>query len=227
MTRKAADLADAIRNTLSDHGKPDDAIAMASYMKDKFPFYGVKSPIRKKATSEFWKNNKAVIKTMWPQLVSELWNSEARECQYAAMDILGKIEGQLERGDLEFIESLITRKSWWDTVDFLASHCIAQILKQDRALMKDKAQEYMDSGQLWLQRTSLIFQLSYKENTDWNLLCRLIDQTRGSKAFFINKGSGWALRQYSKVNPTAVSQYIASNKDWLSGLTVREGGKYV
>ena len=80
---------------------------------------------------------------------------------------------------------------------------------------------------MWLQRTALIFQLSYKEDTDAELLYSLIDRTLGSKEFFINKASGWALRQYSKFNPESVRNYIDSRRDQLAGLTIREGSKYL
>jgi 3-methyladenine DNA glycosylase AlkD len=50
---------------------------------------------------------------------------------------------------------------------------------------------------------------------------RLILKHADSKEFFIQKASGWALRQYSKTNPRAVRKFIETNA--LSSLTRREG----
>ena len=83
----------------------------------------------------------------------------------------------------------------------------------------------MDSGNMWLQRVSLIFQLTYKENTDEALMFGYIRRLSGSKEFFIRKGAGWALRQYSKTAPEAVKQFVESNK--LAPLTKREALKWL
>ena len=81
------------------------------------------------------------------------------------------------------------------------------------------------SGELWLQRVCLIFQLMYKEKTDAGLLFGYIRQVAGSKEFFLQKGAGWALRQYSKTNPDAVRRFLAETT--VAPLTRREGGKYL
>ena len=83
----------------------------------------------------------------------------------------------------------------------------------------------MDSGNMWLQRVCLIFQLTYKHDTDSELLFKYILELKDSKEFFIQKAAGWALRQYSKFNPELVKEFIESNE--LPKLTVREGSKYL
>ena len=66
---------------------------------------------------------------------------------------------------------------------------------------------------MWLNRSALIHQLRYKENVDLNLLFALIESHIGSKEFFINKASGWALRQASKFHPAKVKSFIAAHPD--------------
>jgi 3-methyladenine DNA glycosylase AlkD len=41
-----------------------------------------------------------------------------------------------------------------------------------------------------------------------------------SKEFFVQKGAGWALREYSKTNPAAVKSFVQGHK--LAALTTRE-----
>jgi len=57
------------------------------------------------------------------------------------------------------------------------------------------------------------------------LLFDLILYHRKSKEFFIQKGAGWALREYSKTNPAAVIDFISKNN--LPSLTEREGLKWM
>jgi len=77
-----------------------------------------------------------------------------------------------------------------------------------------------------LQRVCIIFQLKYKNEVDTELLFKYILELKHSNEFFIQKASGWALRQYSKFNPDVVVEFIRENQD-LSNLTKREGLKYL
>jgi 3-methyladenine DNA glycosylase AlkD len=77
----------------------------------------------------------------------------------------------------------------------------------------------------WLRRTTLLFQLRYKEQTDADLLYALINENLGDSEFFIQKAIGWALREYSKSDPLAVQQFVANSE--LSGLAHREALKWM
>ena len=216
-----------IRKYFKAHSDPENARNMKAYMRDQFEFFGLKSPVRRVLSSHLWKNYKDEIIKNWKELVEYLWNQEEREHQHLGMDLMVKIKRHMRQEDLIFIESLITRRSWWDTVDLIAAHHVGNLLSKDKAFQLDKAEEYISSDNMWIQRTAILFQLSYKDNTDEKLLYSLIDRCRGSKEFFINKACGWALRQYSKFRPESVRKYIDSRREHLAGLTIREGSKYL
>ena len=76
---------------------------------------------------------------------------------------------------------------------------------------------------MWLQRTAILFQLKYKSKTNSALLFDLITVQAANKEFFIKKACGWALREYSKTNALAVSEFVNNNRAILSNLTIREG----
>jgi len=196
-------------------------------MKDHFKFYGVPAPARKELISRIWQSEKAIIKENIRPIVRQLWREKEREYQMIALELMGKCKKQFTSDDLPMIEDLITSKSWWDTVDFLASTIVGYILALENDQARSTAKRYMSSDNLWLNRTALIFQLKYKEETDAELLYQLIDKTMGSNEFFINKASGWALRQYSKFEPRSVEKYLTKNKETLAKLTIREGSKYL
>ena len=81
------------------------------------------------------------------------------------------------------------------------------------------------SDNFWLRRTTLLFQLSYKTQTDADLLFSLIRENLDSDEFFIQKAIGWALREYSKTNADAVVTFIAATP--LAPLSAREGLKWL
>lgn len=203
------------------------ASKVKAYLKDHFECYGLQAKPRREIFKVLWIDHKEFIKENWKPLVLALWKKKEREFHYAAMDILSKVEKKLEPDDIDTIEYLITHNSWWDTVDFLASHCIGQILKKDKELMYDKADEYIKSDNMWLQRTGIIFQLFYKKETDKDLLFAQLTSAMGGKEFFINKAIGWALRQYSRTNPVAVGDFIDINRAQMAHLSIKEGSKYL
>ncbi|HOY14422.1 MAG TPA: DNA alkylation repair protein [Saprospiraceae bacterium] len=204
------------------------AVQMKAYMKGHFEFFGIKSELRK----EILKNNfdkKAVpLGIDLQKILDELWACPQREAQYCAIDITDKYLKSMDISWLPYFENKITSKSWWDTVDHLAAHQIGHLLStQNKDFIRNKCEEWIDSNNLWLQRTSIIFQIFYKKQTDFELMSDNILATLEVKDFFIRKAHGWALRQYSKTNKVAVAEFIRNHREVLSPLAIKEGSKYL
>lgn len=79
----------------------------------------------------------------------------------------------------------------------------------------------------WLRRAAITAQLLAKDTTDTALLATVINNNLNQREFFINKAIGWALRQYSKIDAAWVRHYIATHRDGLSALSIREASKYL
>ena len=124
-------------------------------------------------------------------------------------------------------QKLIVTKSWWDSVDYLAPRLIGKNLinQPDEAINYSK--KWIESENIWLQRTAIIFQLHYREKTNSDLLFSSVLRRADSKEFFVQKASGWALRQYSKTAPEVVMDFTLKNQNILSALTCREGLKWL
>jgi 3-methyladenine DNA glycosylase AlkD len=126
--------------------------------------------------------------------------------------------------DIEKIETLITTHSWWDSVDSLNSvvghMCIMYPELKERVISR-----WSCSENHWLVRVAIIFQLKYKNQTDVELLSKVILENRNTNEFFINKAVGWILREYAKTNKEWVREFLQNNE--LSKLSIREAGKYL
>ena len=123
--------------------------------------------------------------------------------------------------NVPILEQLILTKSWWDTVDGLAPNIAGAIFKKDINCRNNYVYRWMESKNIWLQRSSVIFQLKYKKETDWDMLCEAILKHDTSSEFFVRKAQGWALRDYSSIQPQAVISFVEANPQ-LSGLTKKE-----
>ena len=107
-----------------------DREAMSKYLRNKFVFFGFKKPLRLTVDKPFVDENKTQLqdRTLLLQLLPLLWEQDEREFQYFGTELARKFKKELlGETELEFNEAidclhqLITTRSWWDTVDMLAS----------------------------------------------------------------------------------------------------------
>lgn len=214
----------AIKELFESRQNTENAGAMAKYMKNMFIFYGIPSPERKELYKDFIKSEKGYKKIDWV-LLDKCYEDDHREMQYLVYDYLHAMKKYLVFEDTEKICKYIVTKSWWDTTDFLCK-VIGDIGLRD-ARVGELMLKWSESDNIWIKRTAILHQLSYKDKTDTNLLEHIISNCLGSDEFFINKAIGWALREYSKTAPEWVKSFISRHKNELSPLSIKEGSKYI
>ena len=197
---------------------------MKKYMKDHFPFLGIKSPLRKELEKQFFKETEILKRPFNQDFVISLWEKDEREYQYTAITYTGKFIKKLPKDVIQFLGGLITTKSWWDSVDSIAP-LAGELAKKYPELINENINQWSVDDNFWLKRTSILFQLKYKDQTNEALLYDYIVKNADSKEFFIQKAIGWALREYSKTNPVSVKEFIRDNQ--LAPLSIREESKYL
>lgn len=211
----------SLKSLFEENANRANAAPMKKYMRDQFEYLGIKSPQFKILLSGFIKQNGLPPIEDLDIIAHELWGLPQREFQYLAVSLIGKMEKKLDGGFIATLEYLITHKSWWDTVDTIAGHTVGMMFKRFPNVKVKYLKKWRKSENFWLRRTVLLFQLGYKEETDFELLCELIKENLGSDEFFINKAIGWALRQYAWVNPMPVKKFVKATKE-LHPLSRRE-----
>lgn len=210
-------------NLLYEHTDKEKAIKMASYMKNNFLFLGIPKPVRSKLEKSFIKQSNNEKTPDW-NIISILWDLPEREFQYVALDYLLTLKAYLINSDIDMIESLITKKSWWDSVDTLAANLVGHLCLKYPEIIDTHIFRWSESNNIWLARTSILFQLKYKEKTNTKILEQIINKNSHNKEFFIKKAIGWVLREYSKTDKEWVEAFIKSHS--LQPLSCREAGKY-
>ena len=226
-------LIEELKSIYASHHNPSAALQAKRYLRNKFDCFGIKAPERRSIS-------KAVLSKMskditQPELIAlscDLWRQNEREFQYFALDLISK-ECRVFVGEssAEFIEAkkclewLITTKSWWDTVDLLASNVTGALVRKHPTEGTELVKTWIDSDNLWLRRTSLLHQLKFRSETDADLLFEFCLKCCNEKDFFIRKAIGWALRQYRRTDSLAVDQFVEENKECLSELSQKEALK--
>ncbi len=211
-------------NTLSlefkRHADPEKASEQKAYLQNKFDCYGLLTQQRRNIQKPFLVREFLPPKDQLKPIVKQLLEKPQREYHYFAQELTLKYVKHMNAKDIQLFEYMICHKSWWDTVDFIATKLVGHYFKVFSGEKNKYISKWLSTDHMWLHRTALIFQLKYKEDIDTVLLSQVINAMLGSKAFFINKAIGWVLREYSRTNPDWVVDFVDNTN--LNPLSKRE-----
>jgi len=224
------DLLALLRTELSRAGDPKKTAAMQAYMKSAMPYWGVQTPVQRDITRRLFTANRLETAEEWREACLTIWRAaEYREERYAAIDLTGfKYYREWQTLDtLPMYEEMIVAGAWWDFVDVIASARLGPLLRQYPGRMRTKMLQWGRSRSIWKRRSAILCQLTFKSETDLDLLYAAIEPSLGSKEFFLQKAIGWALRQYAWSDPREIRRYVRANADRLSALSKREALKNI
>lgn len=199
---------------------------MRAYMQERFDFFGLSASQRRALQREALRGTPQPNERELTRVVRGCWRGKERELQLFGVDYVRAHIDVCSAEFLPVLETLITTKSWWDTVDMLATRGVGPLAREHTRVRRRMA-TWIRSENVWLARTALLFQLNYRDAVDEASLFAFCRQRMGDEDFFIRKGMGWALREYSKTNPQAVRSFVARHEAELSGLTRREALKWL
>ncbi len=212
-----------LEEALRKMSNPERGAQMQAYMRDLYPYYGIQAKPRADLLKEYLKT--AGLPKNVEAVVEECWERNEREWQYIGLELADRAHRKkILEVPMELFRFMIISKSWWDTVDLVASNAVGREMKKAedfRPIMED----WLYSGNLWLQRSTLIFQLKYKSDTDIEWLHQAISELKGNKDFFIQKAIGWALRQYAWIDADWVRREVTQQN--LDGIARREALKHI
>ncbi len=214
-----------VTEALAKEADSENAKEMKRYMKDNFEFFGVNATLRREVTREFMQRKERPPYDTLEVIAKNLWYFPEREYQYFGMELLEKYKNEFDENIIDLFEYIIIHKSWWDTVDEISKKLVGNYFIRFPGNRDKSIEKWVESGNIWLQRNTLLFQLRYKENTDVKLLFSLIEQLKDIDEFFIQKAIGWALREYSKIGPEIIEGFVDGHK--LSPLSYREAMKII
>ena len=218
----------AVQRALAPLADEARAEAMKAYLLNQFEFLGLPAPVRRAAV-------KSIGKVQWQSTddllaaAELLWQRPEREYRYTAVDLLRQHSAQFSVNDLPALQALLLRDAWWETVDGLSA-VIAEVMHA-AVLQKPNAAVTMEiwlkHPSFWVRRSTMLHQLGWRLDTDTTRLFGFAQQLADEKEFFIRKAIGWALRDYARWNPQAVTEFLVQHRANLSGLTVREAAKHL
>jgi len=226
MTDLADDIVERVTRAFDAAIDAEKAPAMKAYMRDQFDFLGIPSPARvalgRDAIDGLAKPTEADLIAV----SRALWTKREREYQYFAAWYLRRHERVLTADFVGTARHLLTTTPWWDTIDELAQNVVGPLVRRDRVLVATM-DEWIEDEDFWLARTAILHQNRWKADTDAERLFRYCTRRAPDTEFFIRKAIGWALREYTRIDPEAVRRFVAEHDAELSGLSKREALKWL
>ncbi len=213
-----------LTRTFTAAADPEQAAAMRAYMRDQFPFVGIRGPAQKTLAREAVAGLPRPVEADLVSVAQRCWALDEREYQYFACGLLRRHAKVCSADFVGTARHLIVTKSWWDTVDALAAHLVGPLVSRHPKLISTM-EEWIRDENMWLVRSALLHQLTYKEATDAFRLFRYCTIQLEHRDFFIRKAIGWVLREYGKTDPAAVRAYVRAHENRMSALSVREALK--
>lgn len=200
---------------------------MAAYMKTEMPFHGVPTPERRLILREARRRFPIHAQEHYRTAIIALWELPHREEKYLAVDLAIAERRWITFENLDLYRRLIVEGAWWDFVDVISARLIGQVLLDDPERLWPLLDAWIDDQDLWIRRAALLAQLKHKYRTDTGRLFDYCLRRADEKEFFIRKAIGWALREYAKTDPAAVSRFLLEHREELSGLSFREAAKHL
>jgi 3-methyladenine DNA glycosylase AlkD len=224
-------LVDDIRAALAAVADPAKAGPMQAYMKSAMACHGVQKPARLAALRPVLREHALPDRATWDATVRALWDGASyREERYAAIDLARHRAYSAWATDLRSMDlhdHLIVTGAWWDYVDDVAIRLVGPTLRAHRANVTPIILAWARDGDRWRRRAAVICQIGGRADTDTALLTACIRRNVGDPDFFLRKAIGWALREHAKTNPDWVRTFVATHRDRLSPLSIREATRHL
>lgn len=216
---------DQLATVFEAHRDADQAAQMSAYMRDQFPFLGIRSAQRESLQRQVLAELPSPSPADVLAFAERCWDRADREYQYTGVDLVRRHAKRLTVDDLPVLDRLITTRSWWDTVDALAV-AVGVIVRADPTA-RTVVDRWLDAEDLWLVRVAILHQERWREDTDAEWLFAACRRHSAHPDFFIRKAIGWALRSYAKHAPERVAVFLSEPGLALAALSRREAERGV
>ncbi len=226
-TRPMSEVTQFVATRLSAVADSEKAVGMARYMKSSVPFYGVQKPGRERILRELKVALPPADSGEYVTAVLGLWGQPHREEKYLAIGYAKTFKEFITVDHLGLFERLVREGAWWDFVDDIAIRLVGAVLLAEPERVGGIMDRWIADPDMWIRRTAIICQLKHKGSTDEKRLFAYCLDRASETEFFIRKAIGWALREYAKTAPDAVTDLLLDNVPAWSALTFREAAKHL
>lgn len=224
-----SDLVAELEEALRAVGEEQRAVGSKAYLKSDLEFIGVAATPLRLVVREFLARYPDLDHRQLTGLVLALWERPVYELKAVAVALLERRHRELVISDLVLIEDLLRDSHTWALVDWLCTKVVASIVERDPEPARGVLGRWSTDEDFWIRRSSLLAQLPALRagGGDFDFFASIAASMVSEEEFFIRKAIGWVVRDVSKKRPGLAFGFLAENIERMSGLTLREGSKYL
>lgn len=203
------------------------AQAMSRASKNTLKFLGIRMVDLKNIFKTIFQNYPMPKFDDTKNIIREFFSMKEREYLYFGIELFAKRKKMWRKTDIVFIESLLLAKPAWDTTETITSELVSPFAK----LYPNTAMEFLNtwsqSKNPWLKSAAIMFQRTFKSNTNPEILHKFITENMDTDDAIINKSIGAALRDYSKTDYEWVTNFVVQNSSHLDKTAKQEAIKWI
>jgi 3-methyladenine DNA glycosylase AlkD len=209
-------------------GTPARAAGEKAYLKSALNFHGVDAATIRRACADFCRAHPDLSVAQIRSIVEALYETDFHDLRSAGVGLLERRRALLTARDLPWLVHLVRRSGNWAHVDWLATAIIGRIVPTAPRLL-DRVDRWALDRDFWVRRTALLAQLGALRagGGDFPRFAAIAAPMLVEKEFFIRKAIGWVLREVAKKRPELTFGFLREHGARASGLTMREGAKYL
>lgn len=204
-----------LKQLFKQHANIKTKIWQEKMMHNKFEFYGILTSLRKPLIKEYLNQwNKDYNQDEKKALFATMFCQPIREFKYSAIEFLQKWwKKTLQFNDLDWLLEILRHDIWWETVDNL-DHIFGFILLHhpNKIQVQQYYNKLINDENDWVKLIAIQSQLMLKQDTDFDLIFRLIKPLLNTDNFYLIRSIGWALRNAKRVNQLKIEQFVEENK---------------
>lgn len=116
----------------------------------------------------------------------------------------------------------------WNLCDWLCVRLLTPLVNKEPELTKLELSKWNKNPNLWKARASLVpFAQSRNILNHKELIVQFSSELIKREERFCKTAVGWVLREYSKVDPKFVTDFLDQYKNWTSKEIVKNATKYI
>lgn len=219
---------DGLQGMLQAAGDPVRAVGEKAYLKSELEFVGTGVPFIRATAKGFAREFPAIAHDELVAVVGAIWEPPVHELRSLAIALLEIHRARLVPEDLVLVEEILRECRTWAHVDWLAVKVAGFLIDRHpdgNALLA----RWSTDDWMWLRRSALLAHLEplREGHGDFERFARLAAGMLEEREFFIRKAIGWVLRDVGRKRPELAYGFLDAHLEAVSGLTLREGSKYL
>jgi|SRR3989344_1997258 len=174
------------------------------YIKSPYEFYGIHVPEIRTMAKHLYDEHE--LKDFY-RVFNRLWNSGYHEEMSLALYTLQLYEKEFDINTFYFLKPKLNDIKSWDQIDAVSSSIIGKILLKDSRLEKELI-KLSKSNNFWMRRIAIVSTLPKIKTGDIGLTMKLAEDYIKDTEPYIQKATGWMLREAGKQKPEVVKRFI-------------------